>query len=80
MENLKDRISTICGIILLISGCILTVSTAGVALPVVVTTYATLGASISGGVLAYLTGKNPDGSTKTASQINEQLKSAEPNK
>ncbi len=72
MKNLKDKISTVCGIVLLISGCILSVTTAGVALPVVVVTSATLGASISGGLLAYLTGKNPDGSTKTVEQIEAQ--------
>lgn len=72
--NLKDKVSTVCGILLVVSGALLSVVTAGVALPAVVVTGATLTASLSGGILAYLTGKNPNGSKKTVTQVEDANK------
>lgn len=69
-KNLKDVVSNICGIVLAVSGAILTASTAGAALPAVLVTYASVGATVSGAVLAYLTGKNTDLSKKSDEQVN----------
>lgn len=79
-KNLKDIISNACGFILTVSGAIIAASSAGVAIPAVVLTYAIVGGTISGGVIAWLTGKPLDLKKdeklvdKTAEQINESLK------
>lgn len=70
-KNIKDKLSDICGVLLVISGCVLSVATAGVMIPVQIVTVATVAASVSGGVIAYLTGKNPDGTKKTQEQIDK---------
>lgn len=72
MRNLKDKLSTICGIILAAAGIVLTLATGGLSLPPGVVTTATALAAISGGIIAYLTGKNPNGKTKTAQAIKTQ--------
>ena len=70
-QNVKDKLTNICGIVLLVCGSVLATATAGVALPVAVVTYATVGATVSGSIIAYLTGKNPNGTSKSANVIDE---------
>lgn len=64
MRNLKDTVTTICSIVLIISGGILAAVSAGAVLPVYIVAGATASASISGGLIGYFTGKNPNGTTK----------------
>lgn len=77
MKNLKDKITTICGILILLTGTILTVEKSGIVLPLWLTNASTAIGIIAASVLAYYTGKNPDGSTKTELQINAQQKPVE---
>ena len=74
MNNLKDILSTICGVIIAIcgagSGLIWQL---GVTLPKWVSILAIALAGVAVIVLGLLQGKNPDGSTKTPEQINNQL-------
>jgi len=58
--NLKDTISTICGVIFAI--CVALMAVPG--LPVIVTQIAAGGMAVSGAVIGIMTGKNPNGSTK----------------
>lgn len=60
MENLKDKISTICGILFAICVALMAVPN----LPILVTQIAAGGMAVSGAVIGILTGKNPNGSTK----------------
>jgi hypothetical protein len=77
LSNLKDFITTICGIIILAAGIIHTVVLSGVTVaPTIVNIFTTAGI-VAAAVLAYFTGKNPDGSTKTTEQITAQQKPAE---
>ena len=71
MSNIKDWLSTLCGIDFLAGGAIVAISLSGVKLP---TWLVGLGATLvaaSGAVAKVLQGKNPDGSTKTPTQVNE---------
>lgn len=68
MKNLKDKITNLAGILLLVGGGIMTASTV-VALPAFLVTYSTVAAAIGGSIVAYATGKNPDLSSKTPEQI-----------
>lgn len=58
--NLKDTLSTICGIVFAI--CVALVAVPG--LPVIVTQIAAGGMAVSGAIIGIMTGKNPNGSTK----------------
>lgn len=61
MTNLKDTLSTICGIVFAV--CVALLAVPG--LPVIVTQIATGGVAVSGAIIGILTGKNPNGTTKT---------------
>lgn len=69
MKNLKDKATTVCGILALLCGGVITAQHAGVPIPPIVSAVAISVASVCGGVIAFLTGKNPDGSTKTSDQV-----------
>ena len=73
MKNLKSTLSTICGIIVVISGAILSLPQYGVEIPVTITAIAGTLSAISVGVIGYLTGKNPDGTPKTNDQVSQIL-------
>ena len=69
MKNLKDNITVICGIILTICGILTGLVQSGITLPEwIQPTCVTVGA-ICGGIIAYLTGKNSDGTTKKPEQL-----------
>ena len=75
MKNLKDKLSSICGIVFLVGGAIVSVgATGGVALPVWLVAGAGVSTAISGAVIGILTGKNPNGSTKAIEQVEAQNK------
>lgn len=68
-SNLKDKISTICGIILAICTALLTTNISGVTLPTWLSATAGILIAISGGLIGYFTGKTPSGITKTPNQV-----------
>lgn len=72
MKNIKDTITTICGIVIAASGSVMALTQGGIVLPTSVTTTATALGIIALSVLGYFTGKNPDGSTKSAEQVEKQ--------
>jgi len=77
MKNLKDTLTTIAGILIAASGTVMTVNqTAPGVIPESITTAATIAGVVALSVLGYLTGKNPDGSTKSANQVDTQNQQA----
>lgn len=69
-SNIKDTITTILGIVFAISGSIVSASVSGgVLIPVWLMTIASISATISGTIIAILTGKNPNGTTKSEAQV-----------
>ena len=72
MANLKDYVTSACAYLF-------SLGMAGIGLssqitlpkPIVVASYSAV--AVSGAITLVLTGKNPDGSTKTPEQINNQL-------
>ena len=71
--NLKDTLSTICGIIFAICTALVTLGVSGgVVLPTWVTTASGILIAVSGAILGWLTGKNPNATAKTARQVDNQ--------
>ena len=68
--NLKDKLTTFAAILGGVCGLILLPPVA-VLLPVAIGTYAVAGMALSGTIIGLLTGKNPDGTTKTPAQVTE---------
>jgi hypothetical protein len=64
MKNFKDKITNVCGVIVVIAGSILALPTAGIILPAAVITGATVGLTVAGSIVAYLTGKTAEGKPK----------------
>ena len=64
MKNLKDRISTICAILLALCGAVVAMQQAGVVVPSTILTITGVVAALSTAVIGYLTGKKPDGTAK----------------
>lgn len=69
MEDLKNKLTNIAGILGLVSGAILAVQTQGIVLPTWLLTVAGVCGALSVAILGYFTGKNADGSKKTPDQI-----------
>lgn len=57
----KDKITTICGLVVAISGTILSLQPMGIAIPQGVITAALVAGAIGTAVIGYFTGKTPDG-------------------
>ena len=75
MKNLKDRLTTICGILILIFGAGTGVIwQVGIELPVWLSVSSLAIAGISAAIISYLQGKNADGTTKKPSQLEAQKK------
>jgi hypothetical protein len=74
MKNLKDIATTICGLLIVVTGGIVVAAHANyiIVTPDVVNTCAIVGV-IAASVISYFTGKNPDGSRKSPEQIDKQL-------
>jgi uncharacterized membrane protein HdeD (DUF308 family) len=72
VTNIKDTLSTICGVLLAIAGAILSLQTTGIILPAWVNTTTMIVAAIASAIIAYLTGKNPNGKAKSNNQISTQ--------
>ena len=72
MNNLKDILSTICGVIIAICGAGTgLIWQLGITLPHWISVVAIALAGVAVIVLGLLQGKNPNGSTKTPTQVNE---------
>lgn len=67
MNNLKDTVTTICGILFAVCGAVIGIQTQ-VSLPAWLITAAVVIGAVCAAVTMYLTGKNPDGSKKTPDQ------------
>jgi uncharacterized membrane protein len=64
MKNLKDTLSTICAVLLVLSGVVVSLPAQGVMIPPIVSTIAIIVGALAGAVIGILTGKNPNGTTK----------------
>ncbi len=71
-SNLKDKLSTICGIIAAIAGGVLVAGQSGVVLPAWATAIAGSLVAVCTAVIGYLTGKTPAAKAKTTDQVVEQ--------
>lgn len=69
MNNLKDNLTTICGIIAAICSVLITTHIGGLNLPTWLITTCSVLSAISLAIIGFLTGKNPNGTTKTSVQI-----------
>lgn len=76
MKDWKNTISNILGIVVVILGALVTASQTGLTMPTWVITICTAGIPVCVAIIAVLTGKNPDLSSKTENQLNnaEKLK------
>ena len=63
--NLKDTLSTICGIIIAICTALLTLTT----IPGWLQTACGIAIALAGAIIGWITGKNPNLSTKTDTQV-----------
>ena len=66
-QNVKDRVTSVCSLIALIAGAILTAQTQ-TPLPKWLLTTAVVMAAIAGAIMGWASGKNPDLTPKTNSQ------------
>lgn len=69
MSNVKDKITTIAGWMVALSGLVLSLSTGGIVLPVYVITGASVCGTVGLAVIGFISGKNPNLTTKTAEQV-----------
>lgn len=79
-KDLKNKLSTIFGVLAAICGALVTASQTGLVLPEWVIATATGVGALSVAVIGILTGKNPDLSAKTSLQIENQLDDKERSK
>ena len=75
MKNLKDTISNYAAVILVIAGGVQTFLTLNASKPI---DFGQLSLYLVGIIIAYLTGKNPDGSTKSDGQVTTQNSQSTP--
>ena len=73
-SNIKDKLSTIFGVLGAIAGAMLTFSQTNVTLPSWVVPVCGLVGSLSVVVIGYLTGKTPAANSKTPDQVIDQNK------
>jgi len=74
MKNLKDFVTTTCGILIAVCGAVVIAVHSGlVILSEPMVNASTLIVIVATAVSSYFNGKNPDGSRKTPSQIAAQL-------
>jgi hypothetical protein len=69
MKNLKDTFSTIASVMIAMAGVVLALSQAGLTLPKWLNVLGIVLGVVGGSIIGILTGKNPDGTTKTADQV-----------
>ena len=69
MKNIKDKLTTLCGVIIAVCGVLTGLSQSGIVLSSGVQTGSIIAGSLAGGIIAFFTGKNSDGSTKLPEQL-----------
>jgi len=72
MKNLKDLLTTVFGILGTLSGIVLSLPTDGKIITPDLKIIAGVVASFSVGIIGFMTGKNPDGSTKVINPVTGQ--------
>ena len=72
MKNLKDTVTTICGLIGAICGAMLVAQEQGVILPTWANTVVIIAIAVSGAIALFLQGKNPNGTRKSDNQVESQ--------
>jgi hypothetical protein len=73
-SNIKDTLTTVCGVIFFVCTSIVTMNVSGVILPTWLTSTCGVLIGISGAIIGWLTGKTPAGVTKTDTQVAQQNK------
>ena len=71
-SNIKDKLSTFCGILAAICGALLVAGESGVTLPSWVKATAGAVSAVCLAIIGYLTGKTPAAEKKTISQVIDQ--------
>jgi membrane protein DedA with SNARE-associated domain len=69
MKNLKDKLTTICGVIIAICGAISSLSAGGIVLPSWLITTCIILTAASGAVIGFFTGRRPNGGSMNNKQI-----------
>ena len=71
MKDWKNTLSSICGLIIVICGAIATLgASGGIVIPTWITSVCGALAAISAGLIGWITGKNPNLTSKTPDQVN----------
>jgi hypothetical protein len=73
--RLKDIVTNIAGVVITIAGSIVLAFEGGLIADSKLVVTAKVAGLVAAGLVAYLTGKNPDGSKKTDKQNSEQIES-----
>jgi VIT1/CCC1 family predicted Fe2+/Mn2+ transporter len=68
MKDIKNVVTTICGLIIAICGALLGVATQ-VTLPSWLITTCIISMAVATAILGFFSGRNPDGSSKTPTQL-----------
>lgn len=69
MSNPKDTITNVCSFILVLTGVVLALNQAGIAVPQWVNNTATVVAVLATSLIGYFTGKKPNGETKSVADV-----------
>jgi hypothetical protein len=70
MKNWKDTLSSVCGLVIVICGAIAGLGAGGaIVLPLWLTTICGAMVAVAGGLIGWLTGKNPNLTQKSTEQI-----------
>ena len=73
LSNIKDTLTTVCAWITVIGGGVLAANLSGqIVLPVSIVGILSTVVAIALGISQFLSGKNPDGTSKTPTQVNTQ--------
>jgi hypothetical protein len=75
-SNLKDKISTIAAVVILICGTLLALPTQGVAIPAWLIAAASVAAALATAAIGLMTGKLPDGTKKPTAVVVAENKNA----
>jgi hypothetical protein len=79
MQNIKDTATTIAAWITVIGGAVIGAQLAGqITLPASILGVLGTLVAIAAGITQFLTGKNPDGSTKSVAQVSQQNLQSKP--
>lgn len=72
MKNIKDKLTTVCALLIAVCTAVFALPSQGVVLPTWAIPVATVTAGVCGAIIAYFSGKNPNGTKKSQSQVDTQ--------